>query len=408
VPVYEYEALLKSGRKQKGVVEAESEAALRARLRSEGQYPVSIRVAARQAKRSGSSGLGRKVVFERVKSSEIHLFARHLSTLLGAGIPLDAALASIIEQADNQSYRRVVAQIKESVKEGESFSGAIQRFPKLFSNMFVNMVRAGEASGALDRVLSRLADFGEKQTELKNRLRAAMVYPFFMALIGVAILFVLVTYVVPKITQVFDTMERALPLPTVVLLSISSFFQNYWWLLLIGVAGVVVGVRMAIRHGPGREVWDLLMLRAPVFGIVMRKSIMARFSSTMESLLVSGVGLIDALEITKRIIDNVQVNRVIDKAIEDVRKGRTLAHGLSGSPWFTPLFLQMISVGETSGHLEQMLEKMAHANEREVESAVFAMTSLIEPVMIVCMGGVVGFIVLAIMLPILETSQMIG
>ncbi|MBM1003953.1 MAG: type II secretion system F family protein [Desulfofustis sp. PB-SRB1] len=274
--------------------------------------------------------------------------------------------------------------------------------------MFVNMVRAGEASGALDRVLSRLADFGEKQTELKNRLRAAMVYPFFMALIGVAILFVLVTYVVPKITQVFDTMERALPLPTVVLLSISSFFENYWWVLLVGVAGVVVGVRMAIRRGPGREVWDLLMLRAPVFGIVMRKSIMARFSSTMESLLVSGVGLIDALEITKRIIDNVQVNRVIDKAIEDVRKGRTLAHGLSGSPWFTPLFLQMISVGETSGHLEQMLEKMAHANEREVESAVFAMTSLIEPVMIVCMGGVVGFIVLAIMLPILETSQMIG
>jgi general secretion pathway protein F len=338
----------------------------------------------------------------------MHVFTRQLATLLGAGIPLDSALSSIIDQAEQTTLKKVVAQLKESVSEGETLSRAMQRFGRLFPNMYVNMVRAGEASGALDIVLSKLADFGERQEMLKAKLRAAMIYPIFMAVIGAGILFILVTYIIPNITRVFDDMEQALPLPTVFLINLSSFLKNYWWMILIVVAALVIVLRFAVRRKAGKYVWDMIKLRMPIFGGVIRKSIAARFASSMESLLVSGVGIIEALEIVKRIIDNVHVSEVIDKAVEDINKGRSLAPSLSGASWFPPMYVQLVAVGEASGQLEEMLGKVAAAGERDVESAVLGITSLIEPVMIVTMGLVVGFIVISILLPIFEMNQLIG
>lgn len=408
MPVYEYEALLSSGRKNKGIIDAESEAAVRSRLRSEGKFPVKISLSKTKTELGGEGGLGRVVLFERIKAAEIHLFTRQLATLLGAGIPLDSALNSIIDQAEKASLKKALAQVKESVSEGETLSRAMQRFDKLFPNMYVNMVRAGEASGALDIVLAKLADFGEKQETLKAKLKAALIYPIFMAVVGAGILFILVTYIVPNITSVFDDMEQALPLPTIILINLSSFLQNYWWVILLVFASLFILLRMAVRRKTGKFVWDMVKLRVPLFGIVIRKSVAARFASTMESLLGSGVGIIDALEIVKRIIDNVHVSAVIDQAIEDINKGRSMAHALSGTPWFPPMYVQMVAVGETSGQLEEMLGKVAEASERDVESAVLGMTSLIEPVMIVSMGLVVGLIVLSILLPIFEMNQLIG
>jgi general secretion pathway protein F len=408
MPVYEYEALLSNGKKSSGILDAESEAAVRARLRGDGKFPVRIRLTKGRSEAAEQGGLSRLLSFERVKPAEIHVFTRQLATLIGAGIPLDTALNSIIEQAGNPSAKRIVAQLKESVSEGETLSRSMQAFPRIFSNMYVNMVRAGEASGALDKVLGKLADFGEKQEALKARLRAALVYPAFMAVIGVGILFVLITYVVPKITRAFDQMEQALPLPTTILIAVSSFLQNYWVFLLLALVGGYILFKILVRQKTGKYVWDLVKLNIPIIGGVVRKAIVTRFSSTLESLLASGVEIIDALEIVKRIIDNTHVSQVIDQVIDDVNKGRSMVNGLSGATWIQPMFVQMIAIGESSGQLEEMLGKVAEASERDVESAVFGLTSLIEPIMIVSMGLVVGLIVLSILLPIFEMNQMIG
>lgn len=406
MPVYEYEALLGDGKKSKGLVDAESEASVRSRLRGEGKYPISIRLT--KARSDSAKDSGRLMLFERVKQSEVHLFTRQLATLIGAGIPLDAALNSIVEQAGNPALKKVTAQLKEAVSEGETLSRAMQRFSRLFPNMYINMVRAGEASGGLDRVLSRLADFGEKQEALQSRLRAALVYPLFMAIVGSGILLILITYIVPNITRVFEEMERALPLPTALLIGLSSSLREYWLVLLLFVAACFFGAKMFVRRKAGKYVWDMIKLRSPIFGPVVRKAVVSRFSSTMESLLGSGVEIIQSLEIVKRIIDNTHVSATIDRAIEDINKGKSMAAALSGSAWFPPMFVQMAAVGEASGQLEEMLAKVAAASERDVESAVLGMTSLIEPMMIVAMGAVVGFIVLSILLPIFEMNQMIG
>ena len=408
MPVYEYEALLSNGKKDSGVMDAESEAAARSRLRSSGKYPVSIRQTRTKLPAADTSPLSRLPLFERIKSSEINIMTRQLATLVGAGIPLDNALTSIVDQNKNPALKKLVAQLKESISEGEPLSQALGKYRRFFPNMYTNMVRAGEASGSLDKVLNRLADFGEKQEAIKARLRAALVYPLFMAVVGAGILFILITYIVPNIVQVFEDMDKVLPLPTVILINTSWFLREYWWVILITAAALMVIIRILIQQKAGRYVWDMIKLRTPVIGRVVRKAMIARFSSTMESLLGSGVEIIDSLEIVKRIIDNVHISVVIDEAIEHINKGKSMATAFAGSPWFPPMFVQMVAVGESSGQLEEMLAKVTVASERDVESAVLGMTSLIEPVMIVSMGLIVGMIVLSILLPIFEMNQMIG
>jgi general secretion pathway protein F len=407
MPVYEYKALNSSGKNIKGIVDAESEAHARSKLRSSGKYPVSIKQSKARSqvlgKKSGGVGL-----FERIKAEEIHVMTRQLATLIGAGIPLVQSLSSLVDQTTNPALKRVLAQVREKVNEGETLTRALRDHPKLFSNIYVNMIRAGEASGSLDVVLERLADFGEKQQALQGRLQAALIYPVFMAVIGSAILFVLVTYVVPNITQVFSEMGRVLPWPTRFLIELSDFLKNYWWIVVGLLVLVILGLRYFVNTPFGRSLWDLLKLRAPVVGNVVRKVLLARFASTLSSLLNSSVGLMTSMQIVKTLVDNVQIAEVIDEAMEHIEKGKSMTVSLSQSPWFPPMFVQMISVGEQSGNLEGMLDKVASSYEREVETAILGMTSLIEPIMIVFMGAAVGFVVLSILLPIFEMNQMVG
>jgi len=407
MPVYEYRALNKKGKNTKGIIDAESESQARSKLRSSGNYPVSIK---KSRNRSGSKGRKGTTVglFERVKSEEISVFTRQLATLLGAGIPLIQALNSLVDQTGNSTLKKVIAQIKESVNEGNTLTKALAEHPKLYSSIYVNMVRAGEASGSLDVVLEKLADFSEKQEVLKGRLRAALVYPVFMAFIGTAILFVLITYIVPNITQVFNDMDQVLPLPTLFLITLSDFLKGYWWGLLVVGGMVVIGARWFVQRAYGRKLWDLVKLRSPVVGPVAQKVILARFASTLGSLLGSGVGLMTAMNIVRALVDNVHIAEVIDEAMTRIQKGKNMADSLSSSEWFPPMFVQMIAVGEQSGNLEEMLDKVAQAYEREVETAIMGMTSMIEPIMIVAMGAAVGFVVLSILLPIFEMNQMIG
>lgn len=407
MPVYEYKALSSSGKNVKGIIDAESEAQAKSKLRSSGKYPVSIRQS--RSKSHGSGKKGSSIgLFDRVKSEEVHVMTRQLATLLGAGIPLVQSLSSLVEQTSNPAFKRVIAQIREKVNEGETLTRALSDHPKLFSTIYVNMIRAGEASGSLDVVLERLADFGEKQQALQGRLQAALIYPVFMAVIGAAILFVLVTYVVPNITSVFSEMGRVLPWPTRFLIELSGFLKQFWWVVVSAVVLAIIGMRYFVTLPAGRALWDLAKLKMPVVGPVVRKVLLARFASTLGSLLNSSVGLMTSMQIVKTLVNNVQVAKVIDEAMDDIEKGKSMTVSLSQSPWFPPMFVQMISVGEQSGNLEGMLEKVSTSYERDVETAILGMTSLIEPIMIVCMGAAVGFVVLSILLPIFEMNQMVS
>jgi len=407
MPVYEYKALDSAGKDVKGIIDAESEAQARTKLRSAGKYPVTIKRSKGRAKEGGRKG-GSIRLFERVRTEEVLVFTRQLATLVGAGIPLVQALSSLIEQTSNPALKRVIAEIRENVNEGSTLTKALSNHPKLFSSIYVNMVRAGEASGSLDVVLERLAEFGEKQQVLKARLQAALVYPIIMAVIGAGILFILVTYVVPNVTQVFGEMGQVLPWPTQFLIDLSGFFKRYWWLVLGGLVLMIYGFRYLVSLPFGRSAWDLLKLKFPIIGPVVRKVLLARFASTLGSLLNSSVELMTSMHIVKTLIDNVHVAAVIEEAMDHVEKGKSMTVALSQSPWFPPMYVQMIAVGEQSGNLEGMLEKVATSYEREVETAILGMTSLIEPIMIVGMGVAVGFVVLSILLPIFEMNQMVG
>lgn len=406
MPVYEYTALDQRGKNLKGIIEADSESQARAKLRSAGSYPVSLKESKIKQGAASHSWLSTSL-FNRVTSEEIYIVTRQLATLHGAGIPLDMALNSLVAQTRNPALKKVLAQVKGKVSEGKTLAQALGDHPKLFSNIFINMVRAGEESGSLSVVLERLADFSEKQQDLQGRLRGALVYPIFMAFIGSVILFILITYIIPNITQVFKDMNQVLPLPTRFLIGLSGFLKGYWWTLLLAGMALVFLFRLIVKTPRGRSLWDLIKLKTPIVGPVAQKIILARFAATLASLHHSGVDFMVAMRIVQTLVNNVRIAEVIDEAMEQIEKGKSMTVALAASPWFPPMFIQMIAVGEQSGNLETMLSKVASAYERDVETAVKAMTSLLEPLMITGMGLAVGFIVISILLPIFEMNQMV-
>lgn len=412
MPVYEYTALDAAGKKHKGVLDADSLPAARQKIRQLGKYPVEIKETAPKGRR-GQQGAGKSGFFSlhggaRVKQQEIHVATRQLATLLGAGIPLVPALTGLIEQTSSKSLQTIITQIKDAVNEGNSLTDALAEHPRLFSKVYVNMVRAGEASGSLDVVLDRLAEFGERQQAMRSRITAALIYPIFMALVGIGVLFALITFIVPSITKVFIDRKQALPLPTTILIQISAFLQEWWWLALLLLAAAFLGLRhFFLQTPPGRRIWDKLKLTLPVIKDLNIKIAAASLGRTMASLLQAGVPLVTSLQIVKNILNNVLLADVLDQAGEELQKGKSLSGFLRGNPYFTPMLVQMIAVGEQSGSLDKMLEKAADSYEKEVEAKVLAMTSMIEPIMILAMGMAVGFIVMSILLPIFEMNQLV-
>ena len=404
MPVYEYTGLNSSGKTLKGIIDADSTVVARQKLRGDGIFPVDVKETVSKVKgiRSDSTSF-----FRRVKPKDIYAFTRQLSTLLGAGVPLISSLDALLSQSSNQILKKTIAQIKESVNQGNSLASSLSQHPKSFSNLYVNMVHSGETSGSLDIVLERLAEFGENQQALRGRFKAALAYPVFMALIGVLVLFFLITFIVPNITKVFIEMHHALPLPTLMLIKTSNFMLSFWWVIVLILIGVIVAVKQGMKRPKFHYIWDKIKLRSPVFGAINQKIALAQFSRALGSLIQSGVPLLSSMQIVRNIVNNVLIAGVIDNAVEEVREGQSLAGSLSRSPWFSSIVVQMISIGEQSGELEGMLNKIADNNEREVESSIMALTSMLEPVMILAMGLVVGFVVISILLPIFEMNQMI-
>jgi general secretion pathway protein F len=408
MPVYEYVALNNRGKNITGIIDAEGAVAARQKLRSAGKYPTSIREVKEADRSKDKREFFSPRIFTRIRPSEIAIMTRQLSTLVGAGFPLVSAIDSLIPQTKRPALKKVIAQIKDSIVEGNSFAASLAPYPGTFSQLFINMVRAGESSGTLEIVLERLADITEKQQALKTRIRSAMAYPILMTFIGGVVLFLLLTFIVPNITAIFEDMHKTLPAPTLFLIGLSQFLKAYWWTIFILLAGLLFAFRGFGKTEKGRRFIDQTILKLPLFGPLVQKLAVARFARTLGSLLENGVSMLQALDIVKNIAGNVIIAQIIEQAAEDVEKGQGLGKSLGKAEAFPILSIQMIEVGEQSGALEKMLIKMADVYENEVESSVTSMTSLLEPIMILMMGTIVGFIVLSICLPIFEMNQLVG
>lgn len=405
--VFEYIALDEKGRQLKGFVDAPGIAAARQKLREENIYPVEINQA--EAKKDSAVSAALKInLWERVSASQVAVFTRQLSTLLGAGMPLVPSLSILMQQEKNPLLKKSLAQIREQVTEGKSLTEAMSEFPRIFPPFYLNMVRAGEASGTINLVLERLADFSENQQALMSKIRSALAYPIIMFIMGSAVIFLLMTFVVPKITTIFTDMNQTLPLVTLVLIKVSNFLKAFWWLILILLfAGIAAFKYMTAGTDAGRHSWDNIKLRLPIMGQISRKIAVARFCRTLATLLQSGVPLLAAMEIVRNIVNNVVIGDAIHQAARDLEEGKGLSGPLNKSGLFPPLVTEMIAVGEQSGTLEAMLNRIAVAYENESQANIMIMTSLLEPLMILVMGLVVGFIVVSILLPIFEMNQLV-
>jgi general secretion pathway protein F len=403
--VYEYRALNAAGRTIKGIVDADSSRAARLKLRRNGIYLVELHEEAEAHSEKRDLDVFR--LLRRIKLQETAVMVRQLSTLLSAGLPLVESFTAVIEQVPNPSLKKIATQVRERVNEGSSLADAFAQHPRVFSALFVNMTRAGERSGTLEIVLERLADFTEKQVAFRHKIAAAMVYPILMTFVGIGVLGFLLGYVIPTVTQIFEDLKQTLPLPTLLLMTASDALRRFWWVGLVGVALILLAVDRYGRTEAGRLVLDRFKLKAPIFGQLTLKIAIARFTRTLAILLNSGVPVLTSLDIVKNVVNNQVLQHVIAEARDNIREGQDIAPPLRRSQLFPPLVTHMIAVGEKSGKLEDMLLRVADTFEAEVETSVQGLTALIEPLMILVMGSVVGFIALSILLPIFQINQIV-
>lgn len=407
--VFEYRGILiGTGKPVKGVRDADNPKALRAALRKDGILLTLATEEKAAAAKKTRSGINLAAYFDRPSIGDVAVMTRQLATLLGAGIPLFESLNALIDQLERESLKRALTTVREQVREGTSFATALEAHPTIFPPLYVNMVRAGEASGTLEVVLERLTSFMESQSKLQGKVIAAMAYPALMVLIGGSLVSVLMIAVVPNVKSIFDSMDRALPWYTSLLLAVSDFLSNYWWLVLVGMAGSIWGFRKWKRTPDGKLRWDGFVLRAPLFGKLMQMISVARFARTLGTLLGAGVPLLSAMDIVRAVLQNAVLEKVVADAIGSIREGQSIAEPLKKSGRFPPIVTHMIAIGEKSGQLEQMLSSVSDAYESAVETRVQLLTSLLEPLMIVVMGGAVAFIAMSILMPLIQMSSFAG
>jgi general secretion pathway protein F len=407
MPGFEYKGLeVASGKAVKGYRDADSPKALRALLRREG---VLLTLATPENERNARSKRDIQLLafLYRPSASDVAVLTRQLATLVRAGVPLVESIAALVDQVEKESLVRILTDVSENLKEGTAFATCLSAHPKVFPPLYVNMVAAGEASGTLEAVLERLADFMEGQARLKGKLISALAYPVLMTLIATVLVGALMIGVVPKVTSMFESMQQELPWYTALLIFVSDTLAGYWW-LIIGVIALSVYTFKRWRGTPGgRMVWDRFVLRVPIFGRLNLLVAVARFSRTLATLLASGVALLPAMDIVKSVLGNVQLEVVVKSAIGSIREGESIAEPLRRSGYFPPMVTHMIAVGEKSGQLEQMLENVSRAYEADVETRITTLTSLLEPLIIVVMGGMVAFIAMAIIMPLVQMNQLV-
>jgi general secretion pathway protein F len=402
MPIYAYKGLDRSGKEVKNTLNVESINAAKQRIKSMGIMLIDIKEQRAQGTSGGSSFLkfGGSVGVE-----DLAMMTRQLATLIKAKIQIVEALAALVDQVENVTLRLVLADLRQKVNEGASLAKALQDHPKVFNSVYINMVEAGEASGTLEIVLLRLADFSEAQVKLRNKIKGAMTYPVIMAVFGFAMMNVIFIFVIPKMAKIFQSTKKELPLITKVCIWISNFFQNYWWLVIAGIIGTIYVVSKYISTQKGQSQWHAIQLRLPILGILTKMINVSRFCSTLGTLLNSGVPILTAMTIVKNLIPNVHMKDAIEKARISVSEGATLTAPLIQSGYFPPLVTHMIRLGEKSGELEPMLKIISENYEDQVQSRIGGLTSILEPIMMICLGVAVGFIVFAVVIPMMDINK---
>jgi general secretion pathway protein F len=405
--VFEYSGISgKNGKSVKGYRDAENVRALRVVLKKEGILLTSAQEG-KTKKKARAGDVDAFAFMRRIGQAEVAVMTRQLATLIRAGIPLVEAISALTEQVENEQLARVLTALRDNLREGTSFAKSLSMHPKVFPPLYVNMVAAGEASGMLEAVTERLADFMENQSRLKGKVMGALAYPMAMAVFATGLVTFLMVTVVPKLTSIFENLGQELPWYTQLLIFVSTVVSGYWWLLLLVFGGSIYWFVRWKNTEQGHMRWDIIRLNLPIFGRLVLLVSLARFTRTLSTLLASGVQLLQAMEIGKNVMENVRLEGVIAEAIGSIREGESIAEPLKRSGAFPPMVTHMIAVGEKSGQLEQMLENVSRAYEAEVETKVAAMTSLLEPIMIAVMGGAVGFIVISIMMPLVQMNNLV-
>lgn len=387
-------------------IEADNLAQARAKLREQGLFPIDIK------EKQGSDDILKPLNdfllrFQKVKLKEMVIFTRQFATMINSGVALLRALNIMVDQAQTEAFKKIIGQVRDGVEEGRSLSESLADHPKVFSKLYVSMVAAGEMGGVLDEVLNRLALFMEANAKLIGQLKAAMTYPAVVSVIAGGIFIFLLTFVLPIFKEMFGAMGVELPAFTQLLINMSTFVRDSWYILLIGAVGAVYGSITFVKTPFGRSWFDNVMLKAPVFGDIIRKVAVARFTRTLGTLLRSGVPLMSALEITQDTAGNVHIAAGIAKVREAVSEGEGMTKPLEQTKLFPPMVTQMISIGEESGNVDAMLSKVADFYDEEVEQAVKALTSLLEPIMMVLIGGMVGSMIIGMYLPMFSVISAI-
>jgi type IV pilus assembly protein PilC len=378
----------------KGKISADNEMAAAEILNSKSLYPIKIVSA------SSQNILGNINFFNRVSAKNRVIFTRQLATLVKAGLPITQALNTAIEQVNDKNFKAILEKIAASVEGGTSLAESFSQYPTVFNPVYVSLVHAGEESGTLDQTLLRLADQQEKEQQIVSKIRGALIYPALVLVTIIAVLGFMLVSVMPQIQGLYDELKKPLPIITRITLLISQFSIRYWWLTIILIVAIIFGIRAYIRSPNGRRAWDRFKMRTPVFGTLFRKMYMARFARTLGSLVNSGVPLLEALNISADAMNNVILQAVVLKAAEDVKTGKSLSSALSKNEYFIKLVPQMIKVGEESGTLGDMLDKVASFYEDEVDQAVKNISTIIEPVLMIILGFMVFFIIIAVLYPI--------
>jgi len=404
--IFAYRGINAGGKKVSGVKDAENAKALRLVLRRDGVLVTEV-LEESKARTKAAREVDFKKMLRRISTLDVAVATRQLATLLKSGIPLVEALTALIDQMEQPDLKLALTQIRDRVNEGTSLNDALRMHPKIFTPLYINMVSAGESSGTLDSVLQRLAEFLEAQSKLSNKVFGALAYPMFMVVFGMGVVSIMMVAVVPKVTSIFENFQQALPWYTRLLIFTSNVFTGYWWLLIMLTVGGVVGFRRWIATADGRRRWDLFTLRVPVFGKLTLMVAVSRFARTLSTLLKSGVPLLSALEITRNVLGNTELMRVIEEARVSIREGESIAGPLKRSGRFPPIVTHMIAIGERSGQLEEMLENVASAYDSQVDAQIGVMTALLEPAMIILVGGMSGGIAFAILIPLMQINEFV-
>ena len=402
---YAYKVREKSGRLVEGSLEADSEQLLVAKLRSMGYTPIDITAQKSEtlSKDVKIPGLSRS----KTKLKDVAVFSRQFATMINSGLSLLRALYILGDQTENKMLGAVIGQVRTDVETGSSLSVALGKHPKTFNRLYVSMVKAGEVGGSLDEVLLRLAETIEKQVELRRKVRSAMTYPIVVAVLVLGIVTAMLLFVIPMFKDLYTQLGGELPAPTQFLINISTLVRNFWYVMFGIEVGAVMGFRRWINTESGREKWDAIKLRAPVFGPLVRKTALARFSRTLAALVRSGVPILESLDIVADTSGNSVVARAVRDAQTAVKQGEPLAQRLEQHPVFPPMVTQMMAVGEETGAVDEMLDKIADFYDQEIEATVAALTSLIEPLLIVVMGAAVGGMVISLYLPMFNIIKLI-